>query len=342
MKKVRDSRFELLRIVSIFMITLSHFAIYGNWHGLQDISPLETVKILVLDMLGPIGAVIFFMITGYFHSRREFVEKKQKNLVKVRKIWLKTWGYSILMLIVSILLGLNLSHYVYLKTVLPILMNEYWFVTCYIVLVILIPYIDLSLERLTEKQFKELLLILMLFMFVELVNADIINRLVLTIFAYSTGFYINNYSENIISTWNRKRILSLLAITGGLDILSIYVSRKIGMSFAHSAHFTQYVLPMIIGAIVIIITIKVTPFRSKIINLYAASVLPIYLITENVAFSHYMWAHLLNVGQYQESNFFYVVAIIITAILCLVCSSLDIVLSAIFARINHLLPSRGR
>ena len=47
------------------MITVSHFSIYGNWSNLGSITPLETLKILSLDALGLIGAVIFFMITGF-------------------------------------------------------------------------------------------------------------------------------------------------------------------------------------------------------------------------------------------------------------------------------------
>ena len=78
----RDSRFELLRIISILMITVSHFSIYGNWSNLGSITPLETLKILSLDALGPIGAVIFFMITGFFISNKDLVQKIKKKTGK--------------------------------------------------------------------------------------------------------------------------------------------------------------------------------------------------------------------------------------------------------------------
>lgn len=51
--KLRDSRFELLRIASMFMIVISHFAVYGNWDDISSISAIDTTRILVLDILGP-------------------------------------------------------------------------------------------------------------------------------------------------------------------------------------------------------------------------------------------------------------------------------------------------
>lgn len=95
----------------------------------------------------------------------------------------------------------------------------------------------------------------------------------------------------------------------------------------HSAYFTQYVLPIVIGSVMLILTAKAKPFKNRVVNLYATSVLPIYLITENTAFSHFMWAKLLNVGQYQTSSFFYSIAIGITIALCLICSTFDIIVS---------------
>ena len=120
---LRDSRFELLRIISIFMIIMSHFAIYGNWDGIASISAIDTTKILVLDIFGPIGAVIFFMITGYFHSVNNFKKKRLKSFSKVKQVWLKIWVYSVLMIAVSVALKINASMYSYIRAILPVTMN---------------------------------------------------------------------------------------------------------------------------------------------------------------------------------------------------------------------------
>lgn len=58
----------------------------------------------------------------------------------------------------------------------------------------------------------------------------------------------------------------------------------------HFAYFTQYFLLIVIGSVMLILITKAKPFKNRVVNLYATSVLPIYLITENTAFSHFMWA----------------------------------------------------
>lgn len=267
------------------------------------------------------------MITGYFHSESDFEKKRLKSFSKVKQVWIKTWEYSVLMLAVSVVLKINVSMYAYICAALPVIMNEYWFITCYIILMLFVPYIDVSLQGLTKKQFSQLLLLLMCLMFVQLVNSEIVNRLIFAVFAYSLGYYIRKYSKQVIDG-NRKTLMIVVIGAVFLDVLSIYISRKIGISFNHSAHFTQYVLPIIIGGgVLVFISTEVSVFESKIINLYAASVLPIYLITESTVFRDYMWSKLLNVGQYQNSPFFYLIAIGITIALCLICSTFDIVVS---------------
>lgn len=267
------------------------------------------------------------MITGYFHSANDFDKKRLKSFSKVKQVWLKTWGYSVLMLAISIILKINASMYTYVRAALPVIMNEYWFITCYIILMLFSPYIDIALGTLTKKQFAQLLLLFMCLMFVQLVSSEIVNRLIFAVFAYSLGYYIKEYSKQFING-NKKVIMLVFVGAVLLDVLSIYVSRKIGISFSHSAHFTQYVLPIIIGGgILMFVSTEVNTFENRVINLYAASVLPIYLITESVVFRDYMWSKLFNVGQYQNSPFFYLIAVGITFIICFACATVDIFLS---------------
>lgn len=54
-----QSTFELLRIIAMMMIVISHFAIKGNWQEVDSLSPLKSLELLLPDTLGPIGAVIF-------------------------------------------------------------------------------------------------------------------------------------------------------------------------------------------------------------------------------------------------------------------------------------------
>lgn len=210
--KQRDSRFELMRIIAMCMIVISHYSLYGNWQNIDEMQALETTRILSLDALGPIGAVIFFMITGYFYSVKDFENKRLKTFSKVKKVWLKTWCYSTLMLIVSVYLKVGIDTNMLIKSVFPVVMNEYWFITCYILLMLLIPYIDIVLEILTKRQLQQLLILFLILMVVQLVNSEIINRLMLALYAYCVGYYIKKHNNELKKMNKTFLINALLAI----------------------------------------------------------------------------------------------------------------------------------
>ncbi len=87
--KKRYSNFDLLKIISVAMIVLFHYA-YGKW----DYSSMGNYK-LVMDiiwMFGELGVNCFALISGYFMI-------EQKKPFKVKKIccmWLQVMFYSIL------------------------------------------------------------------------------------------------------------------------------------------------------------------------------------------------------------------------------------------------------
>lgn len=162
-------------------------------------------------------------------------------------------------------------------------------------------------------------------MFVELVEDNIVNRLVLAFFSYFVDSYIRLYQDELSKVKNTILYIRIM-ILFSIDLLSIFLSRLIGISFGHSAHFTQYVLPVLISFRIFLIIVRVNGFTNDVINKLAPSTIVVYLITENAAFSHHMWANILNVGQYQDSAYFYLFALIITLLLYIACTIIDIFL----------------
>lgn len=67
--KRRVSKFELLRIIAMYLIVLHH----AVFHGILTVSPVEQLRYpltvtlsIILEMGGKIGVFIFVLITGYF------------------------------------------------------------------------------------------------------------------------------------------------------------------------------------------------------------------------------------------------------------------------------------
>ncbi|WP_420866373.1 acyltransferase family protein [Loigolactobacillus backii] len=123
---------ELLRIIAMFCIVLSHFSLFGNWNK-AGLTPITTTRLLLFDPLGPASALIFFIITGYFtyKSTATFQLSIRKELHKGLNIWLQTMFYSISILIIFLLTNHSVPLKIIAKAIFPFTLNEYWFVSAY-------------------------------------------------------------------------------------------------------------------------------------------------------------------------------------------------------------------
>ena len=159
----RDSRFELLRILSMFLIILFHFEYFGeSWRIAKANSLLNQIILSSYLPFGKIGVYLFIMITGYFVGIKRY--RIKKSLSKTFIIWSETLFYSVTLFLVIVLLGLmKFSLKNFIAACLPFITNQYWFVSAYIMLLVLIPFINLSIERLTKKQFMYLIIIISFF-----------------------------------------------------------------------------------------------------------------------------------------------------------------------------------
>lgn len=308
----------------MMMIVISHFAIKGNWQEVESISPLKSLELLLPDTLGPIGAVIFFMITGFFYSRKPLDGKFHRVRMKIIKIWGETWFYSVAMLALSLVVGVKgIGIMVYAKSFLPVILSEYWFVTCYIILVTFSPYLEDLVAKLNKLDFERLLGIFLILMLVALINDSIINRLSLALASYFVGAYLSKFRDEVNQV-PVKFVWTALVFSWGLSALSILASQIIGISFWHSAHFTQYFLPIVAGAAIMMLVMRMRPFTNRWINMYAGSSFAVYLMTESTAFVHYLWGDLLNVAQFQNSPWLYGYALFVTIVIFVVCATIDI------------------
>jgi len=322
--KVRDSRFELLRIICMFLIVLSHFSIFGNWRNVGVLSPFQTVRFLLFDGLGPAAAICFFIITGYFSVKKESLEKRiKKSTRKIFSVWGQTFFYSaIIGILLFILKKADFRSLV--TSLLPFSLNEYWFVTCYLLLMLFSPYLDVLGDSLSDNNLKRLLTILFILQIPALLNNMIINRFLLAIIGYYTGKYIF-LNKNFFIDLNSKILFLFFLILYLIDLLSIFLMRSIGVEFQHSAHFTQYILAFCLSVTLILITINAKPLSSKLINYISKSVFALYLITEQSSFRHILWGRIFNVGRFQDSVVFPLQGIIVVSEICIACFLIDFI-----------------
>ena len=163
---VRKSNFELLRLLAMFLIVLYHIFI-----GTYEVNPDFASKSLWIPL--HLGVPVFILISGYFHIKFSWV--------KFLKLVTVLFVYTIGIQAIGILLG-GAKNY---SLIFFISRSPYWFMTVYLMLFLLSPFINEVAERLTVK--KEL------FFIVVLAIISIYLGCIHNFEAYSTGKNLLNF-----------------------------------------------------------------------------------------------------------------------------------------------------
>lgn len=168
--KKKDSRIELLRLLSIVMIVFHHLSEYGiTRYADGSVWPQGSImnRILASLMLpgGEVGVAIFFMITGYFCITRE----NRRNISSIISTTLFYAGTTFIICIVSYFVDRgsfqeysfnDLFRMLVSLTFNPITGSTWWYVAAYVFLNVLIPDINRLYKRITGKK-KIIILIFM-------------------------------------------------------------------------------------------------------------------------------------------------------------------------------------
>ena len=148
-KKGRNPSFELLRIVSILMIVMSH--VMNVWMGaiLRDVE-LFSVNYFIgwwIEAYIIVAVNCFVLISGYFMSEQQF---RLKRLVL---LWLELVVYTAGIYLGFCGLGLTpFSPVELLKQFLPISTNSVWFVTVYFLMCCVAPFLNLAINAMSRAQ----------------------------------------------------------------------------------------------------------------------------------------------------------------------------------------------
>lgn len=158
MSKNRESNFEVLRTVAMFFIVVYHCLTHGVGSGytFSAHSPISLTNFVFSDFMlvfSSISVNIYVMISGYFLCDLNF---KASRIVRT---WLNACFYCCLVTVLFMCFSLAPFSVVTLgKSFAPISTDAYWFVTQYIGLLILSPFLSLIVRNLSYRQYVWLLI----------------------------------------------------------------------------------------------------------------------------------------------------------------------------------------
>lgn len=165
-KSKRLANIELLRIIAMCMVIILHYL--GKGELLPKVCPgmgAVGYAAWLLESLSIVAVNVYVLISGYFLVETGFKIKKAGRLI------LQVLFYTILLTAVALAVGIidrsDLGIYNLLVQLCPFQMEQYWFMTSYLVLYLLSPVLAAGVKSLSQKQLRTVVLALVGFLCVE-------------------------------------------------------------------------------------------------------------------------------------------------------------------------------
>lgn len=298
-KAQRSSNFELLRIVCMLLIILGHIIMAHH-----DINDTEYFISHITRPFTIVAVNIFVIISGYFG-----IKFKLDRLIR---LFTQTWFYSVGAFIIILLLGIHTFNFK--KDILVFFLvfsNQYWFITTYIALYCIAPFINKAIGQLDKENFRKGLLLGFVLFYIWptlafLVNASQLVKdagygIVNFVYLYLLGRYIKMYYNDVKS---QSFYLSTYIISSITLFASQYLISKT-LHFEFSAWLSYNTIFVFISAVSLFLYFKNLTLHSSIINKIAAPCLAVYL------FHMAQWEHLADFLQIREARGIIYVAMLI-------------------------------
>lgn len=228
MKRTRQLNFEILRIVSMLMIVTLHYLDKGG--ALTKVTEEFSVNSYVawlVEAFCIMSVNLYVLITGYFSSGTSF------SIKKIGRIWGQVLFYSIVIGGIALAIGMqDFDIYAIFRYVFPVSTEHYWFATEYLLLCILMPFLNAGFEKMEQKTVLKVIGLLLLicavaktFIPMRLPSDQLGYDVLWFVCIYLTGAYIREYRISLIK---RRRNGLILGVVCGVAIFaSMFVLREI-------------------------------------------------------------------------------------------------------------------
>ena len=295
-KTKRNSSIELVKIIAMIIIVLSHSMPDGDSTmpaSHIDIDYATTnIQIIIAQIFkafGHTGNILFLLASCWF-----MIGSKKTNVKKIADIVGDSFVVSVTWMIVFLALGYDLGIKEIFKQFFPVTFNHCWFVTCFLIFYAVHPLLSYAIENMSKKK-------LMTFNIIYFVMYNCIGFLMHnTYFYYSDliGFfglyflvaYIKQYMQDVI----KNTRLNVLLVFGGIvfELLLLLataiggtkVSFLDGQMMRWDTFMNPCLLMLGIGLFDIAINMQ---FYNKVINYISSLSLLIYMIHANFLVRQY-------------------------------------------------------
>lgn len=248
-------------------------------------------------MWGKAGVNIFCLLTGYM-----LVCKPQIDYKRLKTVEFQVLFYTLTGLFVGYLTHHSIGIGQILKSVFPVVFEHYWYVTAYVIVFLLSPFLNKMVKSLEQKEFAKLLIICYIvwsiipFFTARQHSGLYWNQFIWFVVMYLTGAYVKLTDSRYSKRW----YVNAIWISTLLLVLSVIVIEGLAHYNARLSQFVTYFRwsnsPLVIVTCFAMMRIAAMSQQRTVgwINFVASLVFGIYLFQENIFYRDILWQDLFN------------------------------------------------
>lgn len=299
-KKIRESGFEVLRIISIMLIMMMHS--FGT-----PLSRFNEYMVILVNVIGNVGTTCFIILSGYFGVKC--------NVKKLARLDIMIIVYCLLGVGADYLLNGTVSMRDLVSAVIPIISHRYWFLSCYFFLCILSPFLNEYLDTISRERMKQVILV-MLLLFAALptvfgfdVMQDGGKGLVNMILAYMLGRYLGKYGRDS-RIWKSPGkcglcLILLFVVNFGLNAAMYRFTGSTANYYARdNSLFT------IAEAVLLFRIFENIRFTSIAVNKAAENVVAVYVLEPVIS---HVWRYFADYTVYAAKGFYILLVLLVVS-----------------------------
>lgn len=314
----RQSNIELLRILSMFAIVIGHFILQTD--TINVINDNYKFFAIFLSSARRMAVGVFLMIGCWFMVDSKFKASRILNL------YFQLLFYTLAVFLIMKIFGIPLGTADTIRLLLPFSNFSLWFVSGYICLIALSPFLQniTEWERIKLRNFLILLFAGIFLFSMIFINQDTKMCVLLSFMYYFTGMgYYKKYLHGKI------KINKNVVLFAGILLYTIIVSVKY-FCFVHDADKICHVIDSYIKDYHCLLNlccsfpvfywfINTKMPTNKIINYASRATLAVYILHQAPGFIHYLWYNIYHFDKLITSVYFPVYLLLIPVPLYLSC-----------------------
>lgn len=329
-EKKRLAQYELLRVIAMFGVLMNHVFNYGlhiyddftldvsSGDGFMLWSILELMKLTALPSVN-----CYILITGYF-----LINSTQWRLKGIWKVWSTTWFYAVSIYLLAVATGLCPFQWAeLLQHATPLYSNSYWFVTSYIALMFLAPFLSWGLQRLSQRQYQVLLILGFIICFQFFLGQYVMDnqQILLFVYLFVIGGYIRRFHAD---SRRRPAFYAILAVLILMLMYCITIAKNYYFNghdfYIYAMAYHGLVLPF---SVTIFLFFKQLNIQGRHLQIFIYAIAPlcfsVYIIHTQSVVDGILWKYATKMFESSPSFMIPLLSVLLCTTVYFICCAID-------------------